>query len=99
MTEKTQKDWIEEMATPEDRGVVATPLDAWIELALYVDQQSIARLLNIVEQAVKRLKWELEEVPTRWVNVRETKIHQLSFWVSLQDKLRSLRDAVDDIPF
>ncbi len=99
MAESRQKDWIEDIQKSEHTGSVEKPLDAWIELALYSDYQSVTKLLSIVEHAVKRRKWELENVPTRWVNVRETKINQLGFWVAIQDKLRSLLVAVEDVPF
>lgn len=78
---------------------VETSLDAWIELALYTDERSVRNLHEIVGSAVKRLKWELENLPGRWVNVRERKVKQLSQWVAIQDKLRSLFVSLDDIPF
>ena len=78
---------------------VANPIDAWIEIALISDQQAIRCMIEIVGQAIKRTKWELEQVPMHWTNVRQRKITQMSQWLAVQDKLSSLFAALDEIPF
>jgi len=99
MNEATLKEWVENNVGGEPREQVEHPIDAWIELALYTDEPAIRLFFEIVGDAIKRMKWELENVPTKWVHVRERKIMQLSYWVAIQDKLRSLSVALDDIPF
>jgi len=99
MSDTVLKEWVENNVGGEPREQVEHPIDAWIELALYTDEPAIRLLFEIVGDAIKRMKWELENVPTRWAKVRERKVNQLSHWVAIQDKLRHLSAALDDIPF
>ena len=99
MNATKHKEWVESVINEEIATEINNPIDAWIMLALYCDEVSVRNLHVIVQSAVKRLKWELENIPCRWVDVREVQTIQLAYWVALQDKLRSLYTALDDIPF
>jgi len=99
MSGSNHKKWVESVIEEENSGEIAHPLDGWIALALYSDERHVRQLYEIVGSALKRLKWEIENVPYRWIHVRERKINQLSQWVALQDKLMSLFQSLDDIPF
>ena len=99
MDDLTHKQAVENLLNGDNPHIVEHPIDVWIELALYTDERSVRSMGEIVSLAVKRLKWELENVPTKWVHVREAKVNQLSHWVALQDKLFQLAKALDDIHF
>lgn len=83
----------------EKARVIEHPMDGFIQIALAVDEEEVRVLYNVVCKAVNSLKWELENTPVRWANVRAEKTVQLSHWVFLQDKLWDYWKSLDAIPF
>jgi len=79
--------------------LVEHPLDGLIEVAKCVEEAQVRELYEIVGQAVRRRKWDIENLPKRWIHVREQKLLELSQWIWLQDTLYDFWRSLDGIPF
>jgi len=81
------------------KEVVESPLDGLIQVAHAVDTDDVYELTQILNKAINRRKWELENMPKRWAHIREQKLKEMSHWVWLRDNLRDYWNTIDGIPF
>jgi len=82
-----------------ENNFVFSPMDIWVDLALHLDTSDVHKLREIVGSAMNRLQWQIENLPSRWVHVKEGNEKKLRYWQSLDSKLNSLYNSLDPIPF